>query len=62
MTAERLTYNYAEAAEALGVHPDTVRAMVQRGDIRVVPFVGRRVLIAKAEIDRLLRASTRRAS
>ena len=42
----------AEAAELLGVTPETVRRWVRAGTIRAVT-VGRRVRIAEAELERV---------
>jgi excisionase family DNA binding protein len=43
----------AEAAARLGIHRQTLRAAIERGDIRAIR-VGRRWLIPVAAIDELL--------
>lgn len=50
---ERLVISLAEAAERLGIHRQTLRAAIKRGDLRAVR-VGRRWLIPVAAIDELL--------
>jgi excisionase family DNA binding protein len=50
---ERKAVNQREAAEALGVHPHTLRRLIAEGRIDVVR-VGRRVLVPVAEIERFL--------
>lgn len=54
---EKQTYNVVEAAEILGVHPNTVRKYIARG---VLPCfrLGRRVLIPRVALERLLSANT----
>jgi excisionase family DNA binding protein len=51
---ERQVFNAAEVARILGISERSVYDWVARGDIRVVPNRGRRVLIPKREIERLL--------
>lgn len=63
LTGGELTYTLDEAAAAIGVHPDTVVGMVERGVLARVPHVGRRFLIAKIEVDRFIRSAiTKRVS
>jgi excisionase family DNA binding protein len=50
----RLTYSVEEVAEVLGLSRSKTYALVARGDIPVVPLAGRRKLIARATVDRLL--------
>lgn len=50
---ERLVLTIAEAAARLGIHRQTLRAAIERGDLRAVR-VGRRWLIPVAAIDELL--------
>ena len=50
---ERKAVNVTEAAKTLGLHPHTVRALVERGDLYSVR-VGKRILIPVAELDRFL--------
>jgi excisionase family DNA binding protein len=49
----KLTETVVEAAAELGVHHLTLRKAIARGEIRAVR-VGRRILIPKTEIERLL--------
>ena len=46
VAVEPLTYNVPQAAQALGVHPMTIRNLVKRGELPAVR-VGDRVLIAR---------------
>lgn len=46
VAVEPLTYNVPQAAQALGVHPMTIRNLVKRGDLPAVR-IGDRVLIAR---------------
>jgi excisionase family DNA binding protein len=50
---ERKAVNVSEAARVLGLHPHTVRALVERGELYSVR-VGKRILIPVAELDRFL--------
>jgi excisionase family DNA binding protein len=50
---ERKAVNIAEAAKALGLHPHTVKALVNDGRLHAVK-VGKRYLIPVAELDRFL--------
>ncbi len=50
---ERQTLSIADAAARLGVHRQTLRAAIERGDVRAVR-VGRRWLVPVAAIDELL--------
>jgi excisionase family DNA binding protein len=52
----RLTYTVPEVAELLGISRSTAYECVRRGEIPALTL-GRRVLIAKAAIDALLRAA-----
>jgi excisionase family DNA binding protein len=45
--------NIAQAAELLGVHPHTVNALIDQGQLYAVK-VGRRYLIPVAEVERFL--------
>jgi excisionase family DNA binding protein len=51
---ERQVFSAAEVARILGISERSVYDWVARGDIRVVPNRGRRVLVPKREIERLL--------
>lgn len=53
---ERLTYTAAEAAEALGVHPDTIRSMVRDGRLPTIDTGTKRVIIPRWAIDELVNA------
>jgi excisionase family DNA binding protein len=49
----KLAYSAAEAGPLLGLHPQTVRRLVDEGRLQGVR-VGRRLLIPRAAIDRFL--------
>lgn len=49
---EKLAFNARESAEILGVSEWTVYKLVERGDLAKVPHMGKRVLIARAELER----------
>ncbi len=53
---ERLTYTVPEVAELLGISRSSAYESVRRGEIPAL-ILGRRVLIAKATIDALLRVA-----
>jgi len=50
---DKLTLSVQEAAQALGIHKNTLQKLINQGSIRVVRL-GRRVLIPTAELRRLL--------
>jgi excisionase family DNA binding protein len=50
---ERKAVNVTEAAKILGLHPHTVRALVEDDRLHSVR-VGKRILIPVAELDRFL--------
>ena len=50
---QRQVLTIAEAASRLGIHRQTLRAAIERGDLRAVR-VGRRWLVPLAAIDELL--------
>ena len=52
---EPIVLSIAEAAARLGIHRQTLRAAIERGDVHAVR-VGRRWLIPVAAIDELLGA------
>lgn len=49
----KLVYSVKEAAELLGVHSNTLRRAIARGELRAARL-GDRVLIPRGEIQRLL--------
>ena len=51
---ERLTYTVSEVAQALGISRSKAYTLVAEGAIAVVQLPGRRKLIARATLDRLL--------
>lgn len=55
MQEDRLAFSRDELARKLGVSRDSVIRAIAKGTIKVVRF-GRRVLIPKSEVDRLLEA------
>jgi excisionase family DNA binding protein len=52
---ERVTYTVPEVAQRFGIHEDTVRAAIKRGEIRATRL-GRQWLIGIAEIERIARS------
>ncbi|MBO1436893.1 helix-turn-helix domain-containing protein [Meiothermus sp. CFH 77666] len=50
---EKLVYSFKEAAMVLGIHTNSLSRYVKHGQIRAVKL-GKRVLIPKAEVERLL--------
>ncbi len=52
-SGEPAVYTIAEAAARLGIHRQTLRAAIERGDVRAVR-IGRRWLVPVAAIDELL--------
>ena len=50
---ERLAYSVREAATALGVSSRTIVREIQRGHLSAIR-IGKRVLIAQSELERLL--------
>lgn len=50
----RLTYTVEEVAEILGLSRSKIYELVARGEIPVVPLSGRRRLIARVTLDRIL--------
>lgn len=56
---ERVAYSLAEAGEALGVSPATLRRYMGRGLVRTVR-IGRRVVISKKEVERICQEGVRR--
>jgi len=54
-TSKKLAWTIKEAAQVLGVHPNTLYRLVWRGELRAAR-VGARLLIAKSELERLLGA------
>ena len=54
---ERLTYTVSEVAQALGISQSKAYMLVAEGAIPVVPLPGRRKLVARATLDRLLGAA-----
>lgn len=49
---EKIAFSVAEVAKLIGVHQNSVKNYVKRGEIRVVKL-GARVLVPKAELERL---------
>lgn len=50
----KLAYSVREAAEQLGCSTWSIYRAVSNGEIPVVPFVGRRVLIPAAALERVV--------
>lgn len=57
--ANRQPLSVAKAAEALGVSRWVVESQVHAGSIARVPDTGRRILIPRAEIERLQKGEVR---
>lgn len=53
MFPKKLALSAKEAAELIGVHENTLRALIARGELRAVR-VGRRVLVPRAALEHLL--------
>lgn len=45
--ADKLAYTVPEAAEAVGVHRATIYRLVKAGELRLVKFAGRSVILAR---------------
>ena len=54
---ERLTYTVNEVAELLGISRTSAYECVRRGDIAAIEL-GRRLVIARATVERLLNPTT----
>lgn len=53
----KLAYTYTEAGELLGVHKDTIRALVDSGDLLPFEVTNARTLrVSAAELDRFIAA------
>lgn len=50
---EKLAYSVQEVAAALDLHPNTVRKLIERGELPSVRL-GHRILVPKAKLDALL--------
>ena len=55
MERDRVAYSLNEVATQLGVSRDSVVRAISKGKIKVIRF-GRRVLVPRAELERLLEA------
>jgi excisionase family DNA binding protein len=51
----KIVFSIREVSEALGLHPNTVRALISRGELRATR-VGRRILVSRKALDDLLGA------
>lgn len=54
---EPLVYNVAEAAQVLSTSTNTVRRMIERGVLPVVPHMGHRVVIPRSAVARLVESA-----
>jgi excisionase family DNA binding protein len=57
---ERLTYTIAEVAQLLGISRSKAYELVAEGLLPVVPLPGRRKLVARAVVERLVEPADRR--
>lgn len=51
-----VTLTQPEVAEILGISPWMVRGLVRNGELKTIPHTGRRVLVARAELERFIAA------
>lgn len=58
---ERLALTRAEAAEAIGVHPQTISKLVHEGRLKAV-HVGARLIIPRSELERFLKTEAARTA
>ena len=58
MAVERLTFTVAEVAQILGLSRSKTYELVATGEIPVLPIPGRRKLVARSTVRRLLGEST----
>lgn len=49
---EKLAFSARESADILGISEWSVYRLVERGDLAKVPHLGKRVLIARVELER----------
>ena len=57
--ADKLAYTVSEAAEAVGVHRATIYRLVKAGELRLVKFAGRSVILAEDLKEALHRGAIR---
>lgn len=55
---EKQAFSKAEFAKQFSVSADSVNRAIQRGDLKVIRF-GRRVLIPRSEVERVLETGVR---
>lgn len=59
---EKLAFSAKEAADLLGVSEWTVYRLVDSGDLAKVPYMGRRIVIARLELERFAAEGVKAAS
>lgn len=59
---EKLAFSVDEAADVLGLSTWSVYRLVERGDLGRIPHTGRRVLIARIELERFAASGLKAAS
>jgi len=59
---DKLAYTVSEAAEAVGVHRATIYRLVKAGELRLVKFAGRSVILAEDLKEALHRAASTAAA
>jgi len=59
--SQKLIYTVDECSALLGLHPNSLRAAIKRGDIPHI-VVGRRILIPRRKIAQMLEGSAQSAA
>lgn len=59
---DKLAFNAIEAGELLGLSDWTIYKLVESGELAKIPHVGKRVLIARAELERFAALGVKAAS
>lgn len=58
---EKLAFSVGEAADMIGVSAWTIYRLVEAGDLTKLPHLGKRVLIARVELERFVAEGVRAA-
>ena len=59
---EKLAFSAKEAADLLGISEWTVYRLVSEGELAKVPYMGKRVVIARVELERFAAQGVKAAS